>query len=157
MFLERGITFTHEAPPARGSPEWEERFAPLLAERLRARRHGKAGRKWYVDEIYVRVQGRPCSLYRAIARDGTLVDSLLSEHRDLDAARRFFAQAIEVVGHGRAPVTTDGHDAYPRAIREILGEGVAHRCSQYMTNRIEQDHRGITGRHQTMRGFGSFP
>ena len=95
MFLERGIVFTHEA-----AREWEERFAPLLAERLRARRRGKAGRKWYVDETYVQVQGRPCYLYRAIDRDGNLVDSMLSEHRDMDAARRFFAQAIEVVGHG---------------------------------------------------------
>ena len=53
-------------------------------------------------------------------------------------------------------MTTDGHDAYPRAIREMLGEGVIHRCSQYMNNRIEQDHRGIKGRYQPMRGFGSF-
>ena len=40
MFLERGIVFTHEAVR-----EWEERFAPLLAARLRARRKGKAGTK----------------------------------------------------------------------------------------------------------------
>jgi len=47
MFLERGIAFTHEAVR-----EWEARFAPLLAERLRAKRRGKAGRKWYVDETH---------------------------------------------------------------------------------------------------------
>ena len=97
MFLERGITFTHEA-----AREWEERFAPLLTERLRGTRRGLAGTRWFVDETYVRVQGRLCYLYRAIDRDGNLVDSMLSEHRDLDAARRFFAQAIEVVGHGPA-------------------------------------------------------
>ena len=33
---------------------------------------------------------------------------------------------------------------------------VVHRCSQYMNNRIEQDHRGIKGRYRPMRGFGSF-
>ena len=27
--------------------------------------------------------------------------------------------------------TTDGHAAYPRAIRETLGSGVTHRCSRY--------------------------
>jgi transposase-like protein len=53
-------------------------------------------------------------------------------------------------------VTTDGHDAYPRAIRETLGEQVIHRCSQYMNNRMEQDHRGIKGRYRPMRSFGSF-
>jgi transposase-like protein len=78
MFLERGFVFTHEAVR-----DWEARFAPLLTERLRAKRRGKAGRKWYVDETYVQVQGRPCYLYRAIDRDGNLVDSLLSETRDI--------------------------------------------------------------------------
>ena len=156
MFLERGIVFTHEAAreweatPARGYP------APLLTKRLRARRRGKAGRKWYVDETYVQVQGRPCYLNRAIDRDGNLVDSLLSEHRDMDAAQRFFARAIDVVGHGPEQVTTDGHASYPRAIRETAGEDVEHRCNQYLHNRLEQDHRGIKQRYYPMRGFGSF-
>ncbi len=54
-----------------------------------------------------------CSLYRAIDRDGNLVDAMLSETRDLDAARRFLRQAVATVGHGPARVTTDGHAAYP--------------------------------------------
>ena len=84
MFLERGIVFTHEAAREEaGDPR--AGGAPLSTERLRARRKGKAGRKWYVDETYVRVQGQPCSLYRAVDRDSNLVDSMLSEHRDLDA------------------------------------------------------------------------
>ena len=76
MFLERGFVFTHEAVR-----EWETRFAPLLTERLRTKRCGKAGRSWYVDETYIKVHGRWCYLYRAIDRDGNLVDSLLSETR----------------------------------------------------------------------------
>src|ERR687894_1888607 len=108
MFLERGFVFTHEAVRA-----WEERFAPLLTEHLRAKRRGKAGRSWYVDETYVKVQGRWCYLYRAIDRDGNLVDSLLSESRNLEAARRFFRGAHAVVGHAPDRVTTDGHEAYP--------------------------------------------
>jgi len=61
-----------------------------------------------------------------------------------------------VVGHALEKVTTDGHDAYPRAIRETRGPEVQHRTSRYMTNRIEQDHRGIKQRYYPMRGFGSF-
>jgi transposase-like protein len=34
----------------------------------------------------VTVRGRWCYLYRAIDRDGQLVDSMLSEHRDMAAA-----------------------------------------------------------------------
>ncbi len=51
-------------------------------------------------------------------------------------------------------VTTDGHDAYPRAIRETLGKTVLHRCSHYLNSRLEQDHRGIKQRYYPMQGFG---
>jgi transposase-like protein len=151
MFLDRGFAFTHEAVR-----DWEARFAPLLAARLRAMRRGQAGRKWHVDETYIKVDGRWCYLYRAIDRDGNLVEALLSEQRDMDAAQRFFARALEVVTRAPEQVTTDGHDAYPRAIREILGGGACHRTSRYKNNRIEQDHRSIKQRYYPMRGFGSF-
>jgi putative transposase len=45
------------------------------------------------------------------------------------------------------------HDSYPRAIRTTLGAGVRHRDSQYLNNRLEQDHRGVKGRYGPMRGF----
>src|SRR5512135_3432374 len=150
MFLERGFVFTHEAVR-----DWEARFAPLLADQLRRKRRGQAGTSWHVDETYVRVHGKWCYLYRAIDRDGNLVDSRLSEKRDLEAAKRFFQQARDVVGHAPERVTTDGHDSYPRAIREILGHEVTHRCNHYLNNRIEQDHRGIKQRYYPMRGFGN--
>src|SRR2546423_991729 len=38
MFLERGFEFTHEAVR-----DWEGRFAPLIADCLRAKRRGQAG------------------------------------------------------------------------------------------------------------------
>ncbi len=74
----------------------------------------------------------------------------------MDGAKQFFTQAVEVVGYAPERVTTDGHDAYPRAIRATLGPDVVHRCSRYLNNRIEQDHRGIKQRYYPMRGFGSF-
>ena len=138
MFLERGFAFSHETVRA-----WEALVAPLLTEQLRARRKGKAGTRWHADETYIKVGGIWCYLYRAIDADGNLVDSMLSERRDMDAARRFFARSLEVVGHAPGKVTTGGHDAYPRAI-------------QYRNNRREQDHWGIKGRYDPMRGFGSF-
>jgi transposase-like protein len=131
MFLERGFVFTHEAVR-----EWESRFAPLLAEKLRARRQGQASSSWYVDETYIRVNGLCCYLYRAIDREGKLVDTMLSQTRDMGAAQRFFQQARVVAGQAPTRVTTDGHASYPRAIGESLGETVEHRCSQYLNNRI---------------------
>jgi transposase-like protein len=151
MFLDRGFVFSHETVRA-----WETLVAPMLTEPLRARRRGKAGGKWHADETYVKIQGVWCYLYRAIDADGNLIDSMLSSHRDMHAAKCFFVRALAVVGQTPEKVTTDGHDAYPRAIRETLGEGVVHRCSRYMNNRMEQDHRGIKGRYHPMRGFGNF-
>ncbi len=52
-----------------------------------------------------------------------------------------------------ARVTTDGHDSYRRAIRTELDDGVEHRTNRYSNNRIEQDHRGVKGRYEPMRGF----
>ncbi len=81
---------------------------------------------------------------------------MLSETRDMEAATCFFTRARTVVGHAPEKVTTEGHDAYPRAIRGTLGPGVQHRTSRYMNNRMEQDQRGIKQHYYPMRGFGSF-
>jgi putative transposase len=92
MFLERGFEFTHEAVR-----DWEARFASLMADQLLVKRRGQVGVCWHVDETSVKVQGTWCYLYRAIDRDGNLVDSMLSEKRDMDAAKRFFQQALQTV------------------------------------------------------------
>jgi transposase-like protein len=60
--------------------------------RLRASAALAGQRSWFVDETYLKVRGRWCYLYRAIDRDGDLVDTMLSEHRDMAAAKGFGAQ-----------------------------------------------------------------
>ena len=103
------------------------------------------------------MKGRWCYLYRAIDFNGNLVDSLLSSTRDMAAAQRFFLSAVSIAGEAPTQVTTDGHDSYPRAIREMLGTQVEHRNNAYLNRRIEQDHRGIKQRYHPMLGFGAFP
>jgi putative transposase len=66
MFLMRGYVFTHEAVR-----EWEERSAPLLSGQLRAKRRGQAGKSWYVDETYLKINGQWHYLYRTIDRRAT--------------------------------------------------------------------------------------
>jgi putative transposase len=108
------------------------------------------------DGIYLKVRGRWCYLYRAIDRNGDLVDTMLSERRDMAAAQAFFRSARSVTGQVPERVTTDGHGSYPRAIRSTLGRHVVHRTSAYRNNGLEQDHRGVKGRTRCMRGFKSF-
>src|SRR3712207_6270812 len=128
MFLQRGLVFSYEAVR-----DWEAKLAPALADDLRRRRHGRGGacgqRHWHVDETYIKVRGRWAYLYRAIDRDGNLVDVMLSEHRDMAAAQAFFRSAQAVTGITPERVTTDGHGSYPRAIRSTLGRRVVHRTS----------------------------
>jgi putative transposase len=154
MFLERGIIFSHEAVR-----DWEAKLTPVLTTELRQRRRGKGGagrRLWHVDETYLRVRGHWCYLYRAIDRNGDLVDTMLSEYRDMAAAKAFFRLAKSATGTTPGRVTTDGHGSYPRAIRSMLGQDVKHRTSAFKNNRLEQDHRGIKGRIRCMRGFKAF-
>ncbi|MFC0386401.1 IS6 family transposase [Muricoccus vinaceus] len=154
MFLQRGIVVSYEAVR-----EWEAKLAPVLAGELRQCRRAKGGpgrRSWHVDETYLKVRGRWCYLYRAIDRNGDLMDTMLSEHRDMAAAQAFFRSAKSVTGQVPDQVTTDGHGSYPRAIRSTLGRRVVHRTSAYKNNRLEQDHRGVKGRIRCMRGFKSF-
>ncbi len=53
LLLERGYEVTHETVRS-----WEFRFAPLLADQLRAKRRRHAGDSWYLDEAYFRVRRR---------------------------------------------------------------------------------------------------
>ena len=84
MRLQRGIVSCYKTVR-----EWEAKLAPVLAGEFWQRRRGKDGprsHQWHVDETYLKMRSRWCSLYRAIDRDGNLVDTLLSERRDMAAA-----------------------------------------------------------------------
>jgi putative transposase len=151
MFLDCGVVFTHEAVR-----EWEAKLALVLSEALRKQRRGRTGQSWYCDETYLKVKGRGVYLYRAIDRDGNLVDVFLSERQDQAAAEAFFRSARTVTDKIPARVTTYGHGAYPGAIKMELGEGVIHRTNRYLNNHLEQDHRGIKQWTHSMCGFKSF-
>ncbi len=151
LLLERGYEVTHET-----IRNWEFRFAPLLTDQLRAKRRGRTSNSWYLDETYVKVAGRWCYLYRAIDHDGELLDSMLSEHRDRNAARQFLRRLVEVTGGRPERVTTDKHPSYRKAIRWIIGRKAMHRTTRYLNNYTEQSHRGVKQRYYPMRGFGNF-
>ena len=151
LLLQRGFEVSYETIRM-----WEFRFAPLVSENLRAKRRGIAGRSWYLDETYIKVSGKWRYLYRAIDREGNLLDSMLSEHRDRNAARRFLRRLIDCAGQKPLRMTTDKHHAYTKAIRWIVGRKVLHRHNQYLNNRMEQNHRPIKQRYYPMLGFAKF-
>jgi transposase-like protein len=148
---QRGLTFTHETVR-----DWAMKLAPLLADTLRQKRRGAVGTNWYVDETYIKVQGRWSYLYRAIDQAGNLIDAQLRNTHDLAAAEAFFRSVWRVTGVVPARITTDGHDAYPHAIRAVFGDQVTHRTNRYLNNRLEQDHRGIKQRYRPTGGLRTF-
>ena len=109
-----------------------------------------------MDETYIKVGGHWRYLYSAVDRDGNLLDSMLSEHRDKHAARRFLRRLLDSAGQKPLRMTTDRHPAYTKAIRWIIGRKVLHRQNRYLNNRREQSHRPIQQRYYPMLGFSNF-
>ncbi|MCC7452170.1 MAG: DDE-type integrase/transposase/recombinase [Anaerolineae bacterium] len=63
---------------------------------------------------------------------------------------------LATVGNKPEWVTTDGYDAYPRAIRRTLGRKVEHRTNRSLNNRVELDRRAAKQCYYPMRGFRAF-
>jgi putative transposase len=85
--------------------EGEAQLALRLSERTRKHRRGRMRRSWYVDEAFSNVQGRWTHLYRAVEREGNLVDVPLREERDKATAEACFRSARTVTGSLPARVT----------------------------------------------------
>jgi transposase, IS6 family len=107
----------------------------------------------------VRVVGRWTYLYTAVDSTGATIDFLLSETRDLTAARNFFHRALASPGHPRPGViTVDGNPSYPTVIDQLrqqraLGRRCYCRVVPYLNNIVEQDHRAIKRRVNACLGF----
>jgi IS6 family transposase len=70
--VERGV----DVDPV-GDFRWVQRFIPLLADAARFARRA-LGDRWFVDETYVKVRGVWRYVYRAIDRDGQVIDVFVS-------------------------------------------------------------------------------
>jgi transposase-like protein len=151
MMAERGIALTHTT-----ILRWVQRFVPEFKKRW-SQYSRPVGRSWRCDETYVKVKGRWTYSYRAVDKQGRTVDFLLSERRDVAAAKRFFSEAMKKHGTSRV-ITLDAYAASHRAITELQSAGtitrrVRVRSSKYLNNLVEQDHRRIKQRIRPMLGF----
>jgi transposase, IS6 family len=64
---------------------WVQRFTPLLIDAARPVRH-LAGDRWFVDETYVKVNGRWRYVYLAVDQQGQVIDVYISRRRDVASA-----------------------------------------------------------------------
>ena len=157
IIAERGVKVDHAT-----LNRWVVKFAPLIAARAQARKRPTAT-SWRMDETYIRVKGKWTYLYRAVDRDGQTLDFLLSNRRDLSAARRFFKRAIGTNGvPDRIVIDKSGANlAGLQAVNVILkftgnGRTITVRQGKYLYNILEQDHRFIKRITRPMMGFKAF-
>jgi putative transposase len=148
LLAERGIIVSFEA-----IQQWCRKFGPGYAQRLK-RKQGRLGDIWYLDELFVRINGQQQYLWRAIDQDGDVIDILLQPRRDQGAAERFLRRLVR--GQHREPfrIVTDKLKSYGAAKRTILSK-VAHDTRQYANNRAEVSHQHTRMRERQMRRFKS--
>jgi transposase, IS6 family len=83
---------------------------------------------------------------------GQVIDVLVSQYRDTNAARRFFDRAIGTVKVIPIEVITDRVATYPIVLDELL-PAPWHRTERYANNRVEADHGRLKARLRPMRGL----
>ena len=148
LLAERGVTVTYES-----IRQWCLTFGLEYARRLR-RRRGRMGDTWYLDEVFVKIQGRQQYLWRAVDEDGDVIDILVQSRRDRRAAARFFRKLLKSQGAVPRRVITDKLASYKAAHRTAM-PSVVHSTRRYENNRAEVSHQPTRQRERQMRRFKS--
>ena len=114
LLAERGITVTYET-----IRQWCLTFGLEYAQQLR-RRRGRQGDTWYLDELFVTINGRLQYLWRAVDEDGDLLDGLVQSRRNRRAAVRFFRTLLKRQGGVPRRLITDKLRSYEAACRVAM-------------------------------------
>src|SRR5579863_8505043 len=155
LLAERGVVVSYETVR-----RWCKKFGQTFANRMR-RRRPRPGDKWYLDEVFIRIQGVQHYLWRAVDQDGVVLDILVQERRDGKAAKRFFRRLLKGLHYVPRVIVTDKLRSYSVAKRHLLPD-VEHRQSRYLNNRAENSHRPTRRRAagatlQVVRPGAKFP
>ena len=148
LLAERGIAVSYESIPL-----WCIKFGPEYAKRLR-RRHQGYGDTFFIDEVFVKIQGKQHYLWRAVDQDGEVVDVFLQARRDGRTATRFFKRLLKAHGGEPRKIVTDKLRSYGVAHRDLIPDTI-HDTSQYANNRAELSHQPTRVRERGMRRFKS--
>ena len=91
--------------------QWCGKFGPDYARQLK-RRQGRLGDTWFLDEVFVTINGERQYLWRAVDQDGDLIDILVQPRRDARAARRFFRRLLNSQRQEPVRLVTDKLGSY---------------------------------------------
>jgi putative transposase len=118
------------------------------------RKHQGYGDTFYIDEVFVKINGKQHYLWRAVDQDGEVVDVYLQAKSDGAAAKRFFRRLLKSHGGKPRQIVTDKLRSYCVAHRELILESI-HITDRYANNRAEQSHEPTRVRERGMRKFKS--
>ena len=148
LLAERGIAVSYETVR-----RWCRKFGQSFANCVR-RRRSRPGDMWHLDEVFIRIQGVQHYLWRAVDQDGVVLDILVQDRRDANAAKRFFRCLLKELQYVPRVIVTDKLRSYGVAQRHLL-PSVEHRQSRYRNNRAENSRRPTRRRERQMQRFKS--
>jgi putative transposase len=148
LLAERGISVSYETIRL-----WCIKFGSKYASRLK-RKHWGYGDTFFIDEVFIRIDGKQHYLWRAVDQDGEVVDVFLQKRRDGAAAKRFFKRLLKKHRDEPRMIVTDKLRSYGVAHRELIPNTI-HDTSQYANNRAELSHQPTRVRERGMRRFKS--
>ena len=150
LLFERGIDICHETVRL-----WWNRFGPMFAAEIRKQRvrHMRTYThwKWRLDEVYVKLGGEMRYLWRAVDREGEVLESFVTKARDKAAALKFIKKALQ--RHGRpGAIVTDGLRSYGAARKE-LGAADLQETGRWLNNWAENSQLPFRRRERAMIRF----
>ena len=148
LLADRGVIVTRES-----IRHWCIKFGAIYARRLK-RRHYGCGDTFYIDGVFIKINGKLHYLWRAVDQDGEVVDVYLQAKRDGSAAKRFFRRLLRSHGGEPRKIVTDKLRSYGVAHRELIPDTI-HSTEQCENNRPEQSHEATRVRERGMRKFKS--
>ena len=130
MLAARGIIVSHETVR-----QWARKFGQAFANQIR-RRLPRAGDKWHLDEVVIKIAGKKHWLWRAVDQDGIVLDVLVQSRRDKQAAKRLLRKLLKRQGRPPRVMITDKLASYGAAKKEMM-PGVEHRQHKGLNNRAD--------------------
>src|SRR3954470_23443979 len=114
ILAARGILVSHETVR-----QWARKFGQSFANQIR-RRLPRAGDKWHLDEVEVKIAGQKHWLWRAVDQDGFVLDVLVQSRRDKKAAKRLLRKLLKRQMRPPRVMVTDKLASYSATKAEVM-------------------------------------
>ena len=150
LLHERGIEISHETVRF-----WWNRFGQMFAAEIRRNRVSRmrsySNWQWYLDEAFVKINGKTHYLWRAVDHEGEVLESYVTKRRDRNAALKFLRKAMKRYG-GPEVVVTDKLRSYGAAMK-VVGNADRQETGRWVNNRAENSHLPFRRRERAMLRF----